>query len=114
MITAKLSAKSAAAVKTPITTGAAISALATAISVTAGVTILNLCAMESDCRNCPDRTVKCHATCERYKAFCADNKADKAAKKAYLEKHSAPNGVLINGYIRRKKKTRLFNGKRVK
>ena len=106
--------KSAAGAITPITTGAAISAIATAISVTAGVTILNLCAMESDCRNCPDRTPFCHAKCDSYKTYCADNKADKAAKKAYLEKHNAPNGVLINGYIRRKKKARLFNGKRVK
>ena len=101
-----LSAKSAVAVKTPITTGAAISALATtAISATAGVTILNLCAMKSDCRNCPDRTPFCHIECDSYKTYCADYKADKAAKKAYLKKHNAPNGVLINGYIRRKKKT---------
>jgi hypothetical protein len=104
----------AAEAKTPITIGAAISALATAISVTAGVPLLNLCAMESDCRNCPDRTPFCHIECDSYKTYCADNKADKAAKKAYLDKHNAPNGVLINGYIRRKKKTRLFNGKRVK
>jgi hypothetical protein len=70
--------------------------------------------MESDCRNCPDRTPFCHIECDSYKTYCADNKADKAAKKAYLDKHNAPNGVLINGYIRRKKKARLFNGKRVK
>lgn len=36
-----LSVKSAAAAKTPITTGAAISALATAISVTAGALLLH-------------------------------------------------------------------------
>ena len=70
--------------------------------------------MENDCHNCPDRTPFCHIECDSYKTYCVDNKADKAAKKAYLEKHNAPNGVLINGYIRRKKKTRLINGKRVK
>ena len=108
-----LSAKSAAAVKTPITTGAAISALATAINATAGVTILNLCAMENDCRNCPERTPFCHIECHIYKTYCADNKADKAAKKAYLKKHNAPNGVLINGYIKRAKAARTKTHKMV-
>lgn len=70
--------------------------------------------MKSDCRNCLDRTPFCHIECDSYKTFCADNKASKAAKKAYLDKHNAPCAVLSTGYIRRKKKTRLFNGKRVK
>ena len=104
-----LSVKSAAAVKTPITTGAAISALATAINATAGVTILNLCAMENDCRNCPDRTVKCHATCERYKAFCERNEAIKAARR---EDDSA-KGILVTGYIKRAKAVRTKTHKMV-
>lgn len=60
--------------------------------------------MTNDCKGCTVRRIGCHANCSSYQAFCADNEADKAAKKAYLDKHNAPNGVLINGYIRRKKK----------
>lgn len=101
--------KSAAEAKTHTTIGAAISALATAISVTAGVTILNLCAMESDCHNCPERTVKCHATCERYKAFCERNEAIKAARR---EDDSA-KGILVAGYIKRAKAVRTKTHKMV-
>ena len=96
------SVKSAAAVKTPITTGAAISALATAITATAGVTILNLCAMENDCHNCPDRTVKCHATCERYKAFCERNEAIKDKQRVDY----SPKDILVTGDIKRAKAVR--------
>ena len=104
-----LSVKSAAAAKTPITTGAAIGALATATNATAGVTILSLYAMKSDCHNCPDRTVKCHATCERYKAFCERNEAIKAARR---EDYSTI-GVLVTGYIKRAKAVRTKTHKMV-
>lgn len=63
--------------------------------------------MKSDCRNCPDRTVKCHATCERYKAFCERNEAIKAARR---EDYSTIN-VLVTGYIKRAKAVRRKRGK---
>lgn len=68
--------------------------------------------MESDCRNCPDRTPFCHATCDSYKTYCANNEANKAAKKAYLDKNNAANEVLVSGYVRRKKRMKKCKGKR--
>lgn len=45
--------------------------------------------MEAPCKDCPDRSVSCHAACERYKQFDTENKER-------LRKIAAENA--LNGY----------------
>ncbi len=58
--------------------------------------------MINDCKDCADRALKCHATCERYKAFCEKNEAAKAAKRNDF----SSNDLLVCGYIKRQRKVR--------
>lgn len=59
--------------------------------------------MTNDCRGCTDRALKCHATCEKYKAFCEENEKAKAAKRS----NYSPNDLLVCGYIKRREKARV-------
>lgn len=65
--------------------------------------------MKNDCHNCPDRAIKCHATCERYKAFAAANEAARAAR--YSD--HIPRDLLVTGYINRAKLARTKTKKTV-
>lgn len=58
--------------------------------------------MKNACQNCADRTLKCHATCEKYKAFCEENEKAKAAKRNDF----SSNDLLVCGYIKRQRKVR--------
>ena len=54
------------------------------------------------CKDCPDRTISCHAECEKYKAFCEANEKAKAAQRNDF----SPNDLLVCGYIKRQRKVR--------
>lgn len=58
--------------------------------------------MKNACQNCAGRTLKCHAKCERYEAFCEANERAKAAKRNDF----SSNDLLVCGYIKRQRKVR--------
>ena len=64
--------------------------------------------MESDCRNCPDRTPFCHANCSSYQAFCAENDKRKAAARNEYPARE----LLVTGYIKRARAVKTFTTKK--
>lgn len=40
--------------------------------------------IQAPCKDCPDRHIKCHASCEKYKKYCDLNKAE--SEKAYKKR----------------------------
>lgn len=104
----------AAVAITPITTGAAISALATAISVTAGVLLLHpknlqrYIAMTNDCKGCTVRRIGCHANRSSYQAFRAENDKRKAAARNEYPARE----LLVTGYIKRARAVKTFTTKK--
>lgn len=53
--------------------------------------------MNAPCKDCPDRSQGCHARCEKYAAFHADNERRKAANRADIDAQAA----VIEGGLRR-------------
>lgn len=64
--------------------------------------------MESDCRNCPERTPFCHAKRDSYKAFCAENDKRKAA----VRNEYPARELLVTGYIKRARAVKTFTTKK--
>lgn len=58
--------------------------------------------MKAPCKDCQNRCIGCHATCERGKAQEADN----AAKREYLKQHtnSALDEYIIENTLKRRKR----------
>lgn len=46
------------------------------------------------CYKCPDRTIECHATCEKYKAECIENERIKE-----LRRQNAPANISQGSFI---------------
>lgn len=55
--------------------------------------------MKAPCKDCPDRQVGCHGSCEKYAAFQADNMRRAAANREAIIADSA----VIEGTLRRAK-----------
>lgn len=55
--------------------------------------------MKSPCKDCPDRQVGCHGSCEKYAAFRADTLRRAAANREAIIADSA----VIEGTLRRTK-----------
>lgn len=53
--------------------------------------------MKVPCKDCTERTLNCHSTCERYKQFFEENEKRKAE---LLESHRLTN--TLNGYNKNK------------
>lgn len=57
------------------------------------------------CKDCPDRSVRCHAECERYKAFTAEReeiRAEKGRNRAFRRyKIDNYNRLMIERFKRR-------------
>lgn len=59
--------------------------------------------MSAPCKNCPDRTENCHAKCEKYALFVAEN--EQVKRKRQLD-HISPSGVKMMSERSLRKKMR--------
>lgn len=58
--------------------------------------------MLAPCKDCKERKVGCHSTCEAYKEFQRQNDVTKANRR----KESDANGYVISSHLSANKKTR--------
>lgn len=59
--------------------------------------------MIATCKNCPDRAMDCHAKCEKYALFVAENEHVKQQRRL---DHISPNGVKMMSERSLRKKMR--------
>lgn len=43
---------------------------------------------QAPCKNCLDRELGCHSTCEKYIQFQVDNKAETEARRSIMNEHN--------------------------